>query len=583
MDKPMTPGGPVGSKPPGPDNSGSNQDFGATGAFGTVMVPETGRELSNSAPEPGLLDRLTAEAPKQQPVPQPQAPTPVAEPVVHKVVFGGGAAASSPELLDRMRMASAERAATPEVAPESSSKGSGGFTELLRTLGNESPASAVKEPLKSEPPRPAADSGFTSLLRTLGTLEPAAPQVARTVPPAPPSSSAPSSGGFTELLRAAPIASSAVEPPRMSVADAPVPATPAPTENQPGAFTQLFGTFGGAGATSSAPPPEVRSTTAPPPATAGSFTQMLSLEQQSAPVQPVYREERRPATASLDYGLPPSTENPAQGSRSPFALAPPPPVESTAPSSGVGITRLIQMLDQPSMQSSTQPVSRQEPVPVSPPRGAEPGIWTQTFASLATPSEPAAPPAYPVSREPQYPAFVNPPVSSPSPTVPAASGPSEFTRILDASRMRELAMRGGAGAQNPTPPPPPQSSPPAPQFAPQSVPPLMSHFPIPPQPAGMLGMGGMPQQGGFPPPPAYPMQFGAQPGAMPTAPGSMPHQPGMFTPPPPPPLPPVQQAPPVKPPELAAAKTQQLLVIMGVVIIVLLIAILVTVIFLMKH
>jgi len=36
MDKPMTPGGPVGSKPPGPDNSGSNQDFGAGGGGGSV-------------------------------------------------------------------------------------------------------------------------------------------------------------------------------------------------------------------------------------------------------------------------------------------------------------------------------------------------------------------------------------------------------------------------------------------------------------------------------------------------------------------------------------------------------------------
>lgn len=590
MDKPTTPGGPGGPKSAWPDDSGSNQDLGATGVFGTVTVPETGRESSNSAPEPDLLAKWAPEAPKLQSIPQPPAPTPVAEPVVHKVVFGGGAAASSPELLDRLRMASAERAPTAEAAPESRSKGSGGFTELLRTLGNESPAPAPKEPPKPEPPRPVADSGFTSLLRTLGTPEPAAHQVARTVPPPPPSSSAPSSGGFTELLRAAPMASSTVESARTPAAGAPFPAAPAPTENQPGAFTQLFGTFGDAGAALSAPSPEVRNTAAPPPASAGSFTQMLSLEQQSTPVEPVYREERRPSTGSLDYSLPPVAPSPVRTNRDPFASPPPQPLESTPPGSGVGITRLIQMLDQPSMQPSVQPVPRQEPVPSSP-RGAEPGIWTQTFASLAAPSEPAAPPAkapdwtppqatptppaYPVSREPQYPAMVSPPVSSPHAAPPASSGPSEFTRILDASRMRELAMREGAGAESLTPP---QNLPAAPQFAsppiPPSLPPML-RYPIqaPPQPPGIQGMGGIPQPGGFPPPPAYPMQFGAQPGAMPSAPSAMPHQPGMFAP----------QAPPVKPPELAAAKTQQLLVVMGVVIIVLLVAILVTVIFLMKH
>ncbi|MGA9668436.1 MAG: hypothetical protein WBQ94_04465 [Terracidiphilus sp.] len=609
MGNPTTPGGPGGPKSPWPEDSGSDQDFGATGVFGTVKAPEPVRESSKSEPEPDLLAKWAAEPPKPQPVPQPPAPTPVAEPVVHKVVFGGGAAASSPELLDRMRMASVERpqAVDAAPAPASGGKGSGGFTELLRTLGSESPAPPAKEPPKPVPPRPAADSGFTSLLRTLSTPETSAAPVA---PPATPPSAptpAPASGGFTELLRATPIANPApmaspapmfttkIGIPKALSSGGAVPATPQPAGSQPGAFTQLFGAFGGAGAAASAPPPEVSTSAAPPSASAGSFTQMLSLDQRSAPVEPVYREERKPSAGGLDYGVPPVAPSPAEMSRDPFS-SPPPPLESTPPGSGVGITRLIQMLDQP----STQPASRMEPAPMSSPRGPELGVWTQTFATLATPSEPVAqpakapewtsppvppaPPAYSVSREPQYPAFPSPPVSSSPPAVPASSGPSEFTRILDASRMRELAMRGGAGAESLAPPPPQQNLPPAPQFAPPpppAVPPPMPQFPqAPPQPHAMQGMGGMPQPGGFPPPPAYPVQFGAHPGAMPQPPGGMPHQPGMFAPAPPPPLP---QAPPVKPVAPPMGKLQQLVPVLLVVIIVLLVAILVTVFFLMKH
>jgi hypothetical protein len=608
MDKPTTPGGLGGPKSSWPDDSGSDQDFGATGVFGAVKAPEPAKELPDSKPQPDFLAAWAAEDSKPQPVPQPPpAPTPVAEPVVHKVVFGGGAAASSPEILDRMRMASAERAPTPEAAraPESGNKSSEGFTGLLRTLGSESSAPAAKELPKPEPARAAADSGFTSLLRTLSASEPASAPAASPAPP--PRSTSPASGGFTELLRVAPTANPTpmtdprVEAPQTPVMGGAVPATPPPVGNQPGAFTQLFGTFGGAGATPSAPSPEIRNPAAPTAASAGSFTQMLSIEQRSAPVEPVYREESKPSAGGLDYGLPPATPRPEQATRDPFSSPPstqPPPLESTPPGSGMGITRLIQMLDQP----STHPVPRVEPVPVSPPRGAEPGVWTQTFASLATPSGAAAPPArapdwappqstpappaYPVSREPQYPASVSASAMNPPAAAPSAAGPSEFTRILDASRMRELAMRGGAGAESLSAPPPPQNLPPAPQFAPPPLPPPpppMPHYPIqaPPQPPAMQGMGGMPQPGGFPPPPpTYPTQFGPQSGAMPPHPGGMPHQPGMFAAPPPPPLP---QVPPIKPPALAAAKTQQLLVIMGVVIIVLLVAILVTVIFLMKH
>lgn len=582
MDKPTTPGGLGGSGSSWPDQSGSDQDFGATGVFGTVKPSSPANGLPDSIPESDPLANLLREPPKPQPIPppaptpppppaMPPAPKPLAEPVVHKVVFGGGAAGSSPELLDRMRVASTER----PPAPASAQQGSGGFTELLRTLGNDSPAPAPPAPFqqeapKPEPPRPAADSGFTSLLRTLNSPE------APVTPVASPPPQPPSPGGFTELLRTAPASSDVAA------------TTPPPLENKPGAFTQMFGTFGGAGAAPAFPPPQSREPINPPQSNAGSFTQMLSLEQRSAPLEPVYREEQKPSAGGLDYGLPPAAQPPAEVNRDPFSSPQAPPVQSTPPGSGVGITRLIQMLDEP----SKQPTPRAESFPPPPPRGPEPGVWTQTFASLSTPAEPLAPPAkapdwappqtppassgYPTPREPQYPAFTPQPPPNPSAAPPPSSGPSEYTRILDASRMRELAMRGGAGAESLSTPPA-QSLPPAPSYAP----PPMPSYPVPPSPPAMQGIGGMPQPGSFPPPqPVYPMQYPPQVPQMPSS-GGMPQPPGMYAPAAP--MPPVPQPVPAKPVQPGVSKLQQLVPIMLAVIILLLIVLLVTVFFLMKH
>ena len=403
------------------------------------------------------------------------APKPLAEPVVHKVVFGGGAE-SSPELLDRMRQASAERAPIAEKVPAAGSggAGSGGFTELLRTLGSDSAPPPPPPPAREAPApaRPAQPSGFTSLLQTLNAPEAAAPPV-RPVPEQPrPAPAASGSGGFTELLRTtagADAGSGAAGLPAPGPAEAPffagaAGAVPAAAEGKPGAFTQLFGTFG---SEASAPVPAAseRGPAGASAAKADSFTRMLSLEPQPPAREPTFQEERKPLPGSVNYGITPGMPAQAAPVRDPFA--PPPaeakPVESTPPGSGAGITRLIQMLDEP----SRPPAAPVEAPRVSPPQGKEPGAWTQTFASLSTPGEPAPvakapawasppPPAAtaPPAREAQFSASLNEPVVHPA----AASGPSEFTRILDASRMREMAMRGGAGAANlpqaPLPPAP---------------------------------------------------------------------------------------------------------------------------------
>ena len=626
MDKPTSPAGQSDSNSPWPEDSISGQGFGATGIFGAVNSPEPGKGPPDSSSEPDLFANRVTDAAKPQPVfpstPQPAStPTALAEPVVHRVVFGSGAAENSPELLDRMRMASVERAAAVEKPPaaEAGSKGSGGFTELLRALGSEPPAAPVAA---RETPHSAQDFGFTSMLRTLGTAQAPAAQTedpmrtgqpagpfARSSPADPTRASAASvSSGFTELLRATHAGASefGVQQGQGSglggapVAGGAAGVVPAPFESKPGAFTQMFNTLGGADPNPPVPAPPDRGSGIPARGGAGSFTEMLSLVPPSAAGEPPFREERKPSAGGLDYSPAPGTASPLEANRDPFSSLPLPgaePIQNAPPGSGVGMTQLMRMLDEPS--KATTP--RLDAAPASAPSGTPPGIRTQTFASLESSNEPGAPAAkapdwaspqaapgqgrYPFSREASFQARQNVQPVSPPPAAPGASGASLYTQIIDASRMREQSMRGGAAAVNAvSSPPPPQSFGPIPPSVP------MPNYPVPMPPAagGMSGMGGMPQPGGFVPPqvpnypmPGYPMNAGPHAGGMPAMGGSMPQAPGMYAPSVP--VPPVPQAPPVRPPDPAAGKTQQILLIMGVVIIVLLVAILVTVVFLMKH
>ncbi len=626
MDKPTTPAGPDASKSPWPEDSGSEPGFGATGVFGVVNEPEP---VEGWAAGPGAAaekdrNRLT-EAQKPQPALGAQA---LAEPVVHKVVFGGGAEESSQQLLDRIRLASAERAPGAERAPAAAPgvQGSAGFTELLRTLGSDSPAPAVaaREIPPPETRGPAPVSGFTSLLQTLSATEAATTPAedrlktmqpdARSIPAEPGRAAAgPTPGGFTELLRTTAAESPEYGGPqtqRPGLGEAPGfggagGAIPPPSENKPGTFTQLFGTLGGAEASPAGPAPVEREMGGSSGGSAGSFTRMLSLEPQPVAAEPAYREERQAAPGSVDYGLTPGTAGPATPSRDPFSQPLPEaqPVPSAPPVAGVGITRLIQMLDEPSRPSAPP----MEVPPVSPPQGAQPGVWTQTFASLSTPNEPTAPAAkapdwpppppapavaggYAAAREAHFPTPLSEPPVRAVPAASAPSGPSEFTRILDASKLREMSMRGGQAVENPVPAPPAQSfAPPVPQSfapAPPAVP--IPNYPVapPPPPAGMQGLRGMPLPSEFrpphpPQPPAYPMSY-PQGGAIHAPGGGLPQAPGMYAPPPIP-APPVPQAPPVKPIEPGMGKLQQFVPMLLVLIIVLLVVLLVTVIFLLKH
>lgn len=595
MDKPTNPRGP--NDIPWPEDSGSEQGFGATGVF---KAPDPALEPSDAKTEGAASQGAgtgTQGSRRADPFNPPSfiGSKPLAEPTVHKVVLGGGAE-SSPELLDRMRMASQEKAPTlqrPAATPPAGGKAGGGFTELLRTLEVEIPsATTASKSAPPQEPRPAAqDSGFTSLLRTLGTEEsttpppagatkiglPATgftPEAPKRAAPAPGSvpGPAPSEDGFTELLRAAPGGDPMTTYPQASRAAT----VPPPAENKPGTFTQLFGSLGGTEATPSAPPSSEKTDASG--GRAGSFTRMLSMEPPSAPAEMPRFEESNPIADRLNFGVMPEPERSAAASSAPFspqAFAEPEPAPIAPPATGVGITRLIQMLDEP----SNAPPQRVAP-PASPASGGGPGVWTQTFASLSTPNDPPAPaakapdwappqappaPAYPAPPAVRLaPSFTQPAVNAP----PAASGPSEFTRILDASRIRELGLRGGQAAESAVPPPQQFAAPPAPA-------PIPSYpVPVAPPAVGIQGGGAMAR------PPAYPPPIPQAPGMyVPTQ--QVPQAPGMYVPTPP--MPSASPAPPAKPAPPAAGGLQQLVPILLIVVIVLLVVLIVTVIFLMKH
>ncbi len=566
MEKSTSPDGSNASKSPWPGDSSSEQNVGATGVFEVVKVPQTAAEpAAGSAADRGPQSDRAMETAKSQPAIVEKA---FAEPVVHRVVVGGGPAAGSTDVLDRMRLASAEGAPVVMVPPgkepilESApmnAEGSGGFTQLLQKLDSLSPlpAASARETPSPEVRTTVQDSGFTSLLRTLGPSESTAVSAEpprknvelydKSASPDPGRASAASApGGFTDLLRAMP-------PEGSELSRAPQ-ATPAQIENKPGAFTQ-----------------------------------MLSVEQQSSLAKSAFREERSPETRNFDYGLTPGATG-ATGpvSRGPFSSSPLPeaqPPQSVQPASGVGITRLIQMLDGP----SKTPAQRAGTAAENSPSGVE---STQTFASASTPGDtsqvqaPFAASRTPMARESEVPSgWSQPPVNTLAAST-AAAGPSEFTRILDASRMREQAMRSGQvpGASSSTPAAQPQNSAPA-----LPVPPPVSMPTYPPPPAfhaGGIQGGALPQPGGYAAPqpphvPNYPMNFGSHAGAIPAPGVNLPQAPGMYVPPPP--ASPAPPAPPAKPSPFGMGNMQPLVPLLLIVIIVLLVALLVTVIFSMKH
>ncbi len=605
MDKPMTPAGP--NTNPQPDDSRSEQDFGATGVFGVVkpLKPVAGPESAmGAAPaEPGYP---AADASKS-PSPHVQQPVLKPEPVVHKVIFGGGAAARSPELLDRMRMTSSEKASfrqnSPEkpASPEPMAGGGGdsqGFTQLLGMLqADRSPSSgAVSATFSTSQTRqgqeltgvPQSPGMPASVVAPAQIIQPATPPISQEPATAP----APQgSGGFTELFRATSASGSESgggqsQPLRSgpsSVDDRAAKSASAPTASMPGAFTQLFSTLGAADAPSTAPIEQGTATSSA--SVPGSFTRMLSLERQpvSAPTpfaSAVDYEEHRPAAGSPDYGDTPQAARSLEQNRDPFAPAPhteSQPLQSAPPASGVGLTRLIRMLDETG--TPPRPIETDS---LAAPQGAGPGVWTQTFASVGESESPTAQTTKPpkLNSAPPPPQALTPQVApyGAAPASPSSSaGPSEFTRILDASRMREMTMKSGQAPAAPSAPPPPAS----PQnYALPAVP--VYHVPAVQPATGMPGYAGLHPSA---PPAAYPMNYVTpHAGGMAAPAVHMPPTPRMPVVPVLPPIPAPASAAPTTPAQPAVGKLQKYIPLLLIVNGFLFLAVLVLLIFLfLKH
>jgi len=211
--------------------------------------------------------------------------------------------------------------------------------------------------------------------------------------------------GFTKPARIE--RPTAARPELLPMPAARVPDASVQTESQADAFTKVFGTLSKTLpiAPSPAGPGFVGGTVGP-----GSFTRMLSLEQPVAPATTAHGNEPSPQPDHVGPARSPDSD---ETDRSELNAKP--------ITDRVGITKLLRMLDVASHQPG--------PVQVGAPASSAPSIpgkisWTQTFASLSKP-EPESPSAS---------------AAAPAEAVhtPAAA-PRESTRILDASRMREMA------------------------------------------------------------------------------------------------------------------------------------------------
>jgi hypothetical protein len=524
------------------------------------------------APSPGSFTQMFRTLDAIEPQPQTSAPESSAGSVTQSF---------QPAALP----VAAERIEIPPAAPAS-----GTFTQMFQ-----SPVAPLAEPVKVEiptaaPPPPSASSpgAFTQMFRTLDAHAPSAaepsagsatqsfqsppspPVVAVTREAVPPASSAPGSftqmfstplsqpvaesrpqapapGSFTQMFRSL---DTPAEPPRSGVP---------PATGTPGTFTQMFGTLGSPGAE-----PQ-RVDTPPARAEAGSFTQLFGTLSDTPPTQPAAPPPAFPPSqpSGSDFGRGGASQvfstqrdmpEPAYQPSSNAGYGTPAGPPSPATPAGGGLTQLLRTLDY--SPQSTPPSASSDPLRLSP----QPGTFTSAYGNLEgssaypqspTPSQSFAQPA-PVENRDATQAFRAPTAPALPASPPVSAGPSEFTRILNASSFRESLLRGGEAVPAEAAASPAQSAP-GMGFPPVAMPPVK----MPTAPA-------MPSGGGGAAPHAW---------TMPAA----PHAPA------------APQVPQVKAPELpkvaapAAGKMQQMLPLMLILIIFLLIAVLVAVVILMKH
>lgn len=594
MDESRKPGDAAPDRDSWQKDEGPAENLGATGVFGAV--PESELKTEEVAPPIGAFVRSQ----------------PIQEPVVHKVGLAGGAAGPPIDLLERLRTASpltesfagvGQAAAppfagsVPGVAPSPPGgtmpgQSSEGFTQLIRALTGDVSPSAPGVPFESTRPTapgphaPAPESGFTSLLRTLNPDDSGERTQSRPEAAAPMSGTPLSEGtrGFTALFQgsfgAGPDSCEVQAKPRpvypmpdasgpgVSPVTRPFTPPPAGVGSEPGTLTQFFSALPpetiNAGATSdtsaypgagSLPTNLIgREPVNRPSSDPSSFTQLISAigEKPSAPFP--YRDDQRPVSQDFSVGRTPLRDDPLgspqmERGTSSWMAGQPTPRQPEAPLASGGLTQLLRTLDEPAKLPENPSPYPPRDDSFAPSNAGSGGSLTQPYrvdnptASLSPTSPPYPQPAPPaVTQWGPMPSAGVAPISS--------SGPSEVTRLLDMSKMREMQRLGLSGpgsgsAAQPLPQPaaqPPQFQPPNLQWPQQPQ--------VPPAP-------GMPQY-----PPAMQMPPYAQP------------------------APPQMPAPaPVTAPAAPAAmgKMQQYLPLLLIIIIFLLVVILVTVVFLLKH
>lgn len=630
-----------------PLNVDSGQSFGATGLFAAMRESEAPNESSGRFDHPPVLEQ----SPKPEALHKPQATSPatLAEPVVHRVVLSHANDAPAGDLIDRIRSSAAERepdqekatvigaqggaAASSNNAPGTDA-GNVGLTQLLRSMGLESQTmEAPAKPATGAPPSGSGSSdGFTAMLSsfaTPGETVQADVQSRSKIIKAPgagePQSSAaakPESYRFTQqfettgeaskMFRALPESNVAETPAAQS--SPPVTNAPAQIDRQPGEFTRLFNSMGGAAAEVSGPQASRSVPSAAPAREPGGFTQLFnslgsvdsgSSEPQASRTTPsatpasepgsftrMFQSSAPSAASGSEFhesfkspgeigrsnqgqfpGLEPAPIHDSLGHEEPEEL----PFAPTAPSGPRdSVTQLLRRLDSPSIT----PSAPSAPPPVaSAPTGGSGGL-TAMFASLDEPSDSGGKTGAPSDRTAQQPpqgvggapawsgassvTEMNQRTAPAAPPPPVSSGPSEFTRILDASRIREMGLRGGQGAGAPPAPAVPAQAPAAP---PMPAAPRMQ-MPNYAPPAA-------PQMGAVPG-----MAAGAHPGAMPPSGAGMAQVPGAHVPAVAAPT--VPQPPALKPPAGGMGKLQQYVPLLLILIIFLLVGLLVTVVFLLK-
>ncbi len=420
----------------------------STSLLGSSEAAPSGFQASEAAAVPPLLPQLSV-------APEPVAsPSDRPEPVSLTQLFGTVASDTT-----------AKDETVPEMVPDAlPASAPGSFTQMFQALGAPSDLADPQgaEPEAASPERklealavvPVTRPGsFTQMFQALDApannrapaLSPTAPVEPPGAPlPGLPQTTAPPPATKTPIAVAAPPSSftqifQTLDAPPVEAARNAVPgqieepsgASVAP----PGSFTQMFRTL----------PEEPRSPV--PAAVPGSFTQLFAELPVSSPAT------APPASASYDRSFAPSgpageggkgdwerggasrePQPQSQERKAEFSFEETGPVEQAPVSTPTsrGLTQLLRALDAPApgvrpygAAGSPQPV-------VSTPQA---GSFTGVYGELGTPA-----------------GMPSPPVTT-AQTVNA--GPSEFTRLINASAVREAELRGGGGATGIPPAPAP--------------------------------------------------------------------------------------------------------------------------------